>query len=136
MTLEDQIKRDENLRLKPYPDSVGKLTVGYGRNLEDDGISVQEAEYLLKDDLATAISNVNQYIPWSRALDEVRFGVLVNMTFNMGIEKVLGFKNTLVSVKAGNYTLAAQQMLQSRWAMQVGARATRLSKQMLTGIWQ
>lgn len=142
MNIVDQLKRDENLRLKPYPDTVGKLTIGYGRNIEDDGISPIEAEYLLFDDIATTKADVDKYIPWARQLDDARYGVLLNMAFNMGIgdtEKgtgLLGFKHTLSLIKQGDYVGASVAMLQSKWALQVGSRAKRLSDQMKNGKWQ
>lgn len=137
----EQLKRDERLRLKPYPDSVGKLTVGYGRNLEDEGISPTEAETLLSDDIAATKADLDQYLPWARQLDDARYGVLMNMCFNMGIgdaatgKGLLGFRHTLALVQAGDYAGAAQAMLQSKWATQVGTRATRLAAQMKTGEW-
>lgn len=131
-----QLRRDEDCKLKPYKDSVGKLTIGIGRNLDDVGISEDEAEYLLTNDVKKVASQLDIALPWYINLDEVRKGVLLNMAFNMGINGLLGFKNTLNHIANGNYDIAAQEMLQSKWAIQVGVRATRLSKQMLTGIWQ
>lgn len=131
-----QLRRDEDCKLKPYKDSVGKLTIGIGRNLDDVGISEDEAEYLLTNDVKKVASQLDIALPWYINLDEIRKGVLLNMAFNMGINGLLGFKNTLNHIANGNYDIAAQEMLQSKWATQVGARATRLSKQMLTGIWQ
>lgn len=142
MDTKTQLKRDERLRLKPYPDTVGKMTIGYGRNLEDEGISPDEAEFLLNDDIAAVKADLDQYIPWARQLDDARYGVLLNMAFNMGIGDptkgtgLLGFKHTLALVQSGDYDGAAAAMLQSKWAGQVGARAQRLSVQMKTGIWQ
>lgn len=136
MDLITQLKRDERLRLKPYNDTVGKLTIGYGRNLEDKGISPAEADTLLADDIAEVKAQLDQYIPWARQLDDARYGVLMNMAFNMGIAGLMGFKHTLAMVQAGDYNGAAVAMLQSKWATQVGARATRLSVQMRTGEWQ
>ena len=142
MDIISQLKRDERLRLLPYSDSVGKLTIGYGRNLEDEGISPAEAEILLTDDIARAKADLDQYLPWARQLDDARYGVLLNMCFNMGIGDatkgtgLLGFKHTLALVQAGDYVGASKAMLQSKWAVQVGARANpRLANQMATGVW-
>ena len=136
MTLIEQLKRDEGLRLKPYRDSVGKLTLGYGRNLDDEGITQAEAEYLLNNDVIDAASHLHSFLPWTDSLDEVRRGVLINMAFNMGIYSLLKFKSTLGFVEAGEYGKAANSMLASLWATQVGPRAHRLALQMETGVWQ
>lgn len=131
-----QLHRDEGLSLRPYTDTVGKTTIGYGRNLSGTGISQDEADYMLANDITRAQTAVAQEIPWATNLDDARFGVLVNMAFNMGIGGLLSFRQALAMIRAGQYQEAAAQMLQSAWARQVGDRAQRLSKQMLTGVWQ
>jgi lysozyme len=117
----------------PYTDTVGKLTIGVGRCLDDVGISPEEAQMLLDSDIERAISNLNTGIPWWSTLDEVRQRVLVNMCFNLGIQGLLRFKNTLALVRAGKYEEASVAMLQSIWAGQVGKRAVRLAHSMKTG---
>jgi lysozyme len=74
-------------------------------------------------------------LPWVEALDGARFGVLVNMTFNMGLPKLIGFEKMLLAVRAKDYEMAAVEMLASRWSEQVGDRALRLAEQMRTGRW-
>lgn len=136
MDLLEQIKRDEGLRLKPYFDSVGKTTIGYGRNLADVGISKEEAEYLLANDLAKVKYEIGRVLPWTSTLDPVRLAVLHNMAFNMGVPGLLDFRDTLKLIEGGYYSQAADEMLNSRWARQTGARAQRLSLQMKTGNFQ
>lgn len=142
MTLLDQIKRDEGLRLLPYKDTVGKLTIGYGRNLDDVGISRDEAEYLLANDIAKVRIQLTQALPWITKLTLPRQGVLINMAFNLGIgdaesgKGLLGFKNMLALIKAGSYKHAAEAGLKSLWAKQVGPRAERLMLQLVTDVWQ
>lgn len=136
MTILDQLKRDEGLRLNPYKDSVGKVTIGYGRNLDDVGISQYEAEILLQHDLINASLALKTALPWTDGLDDVRRGVLLNMSFNMGIHSLLEFKNTLALIQSGDFDKAADAMLESKWAEQTGARAQRLSVQMRSGEWQ
>lgn len=140
MDLRDQLIaaliRDESLRLKPYKDTVGKLTIGIGRNLDDVGISHDEALVLLNNDIDKASAQVRTQLPWSIGLDDARVAVLVNMCFNLGIAGLLGFHNTLSLIQSGNYTAAADAMLQSKWASQVGPRAARLAEQMRTGQYQ
>ena len=129
----EELTRDEGLRLKPYRCTAGKLTVGIGRNLEDRGISKTEAEFLLHNDISDVIADLDREIPWWKDLDAVRRRVLVNMGFNMGIAGLLTFKNTLRLVREGQYLEAAQHMLASKWAGQVGPRAVRLAQMMRDG---
>lgn len=151
--LHDELMRDEGLRLRVYRCTAGKLTVGVGRNLDDVGISAAEtarlgctkataiakgvtraqALGLLDADIERAERDLDRELPWWRGLDEVRRRVLVNMTFNLGIRGLLGFRNTLAKVKAGSYAAAADGMMASKWAGQVGARAERLTAMMRTG---
>lgn len=131
-----QIKKHEGLRLKPYKCSANKLTIGYGRNLEDRGITKDEAVLLLKNDVEDHNRRLEESLPWIKDIDnEPRKWVLYNMAFNLGVKGLLGFKNTLRMVKEGNYKGASENMLLSKWANQVGRRATQLSKQMRTGKW-
>ena len=127
---------DEGLRLKPYRDTVGALTIGVGRNLDAIGISTGEAYYLLDNDIDAAIHDcVRTFGEWFAALDPVRQSVLVQMAFNLGIVGLSGFTETLAAVKRGNYATAATRMLASKWATQVHGRAARLAAQMETGQW-
>ncbi len=125
--------RDEGLRLKPYKDTVGKLSIGIGRNLDDVGISEGEAIAMLENDIDRAEEGLDRNLPWWRGLDGVRQEVLVNLTFNLGITGLLGFKNTLAAMRDGLWSSAASRMLASKWARQVGKRAERLAKAMETG---
>lgn len=128
-----QLTLHEGLRLKPYRDTVGKLTIGVGRNLTDKGISRQEAEILLDDDMDEVIIGLAKRLPWFSTLDPIRSRVLIDMAFNLGVDGLLEFKNTLWYVQHGHYGAAAIAMLQSKWARQVGRRADTLSKMMATG---
>ncbi len=136
MTLLDQLTRDEGLRLKPYKDSVGKLTIGVGRNLDDVGISRDEALLLLANDIQNAKDRIEQELPWAGNLDEVRLAALVNMVFNMGIGGVMQFHKFLAALAAGDFKTASTEMLSSHWAEQVGPRAQRLAIQIESGFWQ
>jgi len=135
MNLAEQLVRDEGLALKPYTDTVGKLTIGVGRNLTDVGISKQEALDLLSADIARVQTDLARALVWTLKLDTVRRAVLLNMTFNMGIGGLLGFVRFLDRVRAGDYEQAAVEMLDSKWAGQVGDRAKRLAQQMQSGEW-
>jgi lysozyme len=129
-----ELTRDEGIRLKPYRCTAGKLTIGIGRNLDDKGITQAEAELLARNDIASVIAELDRRIPWWKTLDDVRQRVLVNMGFNLGVDGLMAFKNTLAAVQAGRYLDAAQGMMASKWAKQVGHRAERLALMMRDGV--
>lgn len=131
--LKSQLVDHEGERLKPYKDSVGKLTIGVGRNLDDVGISKEESDFLLNNDIQRVIGDLNKALPWWNKLDEVRQLVIADMCFNLGITRLLGFKNTLKAMEEGRYEDAAKGMQDSLWARQVGRRAVKLINMMRTG---
>lgn len=132
--VKDQIIEHEGLKLKPYRCPAGKLTIGVGRNLEDMGISQKEAFILLENDIMRCESELLDEIPEVYSgLNETRKSVLLNMCFNLGITGLLGFKNTLAFISSGDFERAANGMLASRWAKQVGRRAIELSELMRKG---
>lgn len=130
--LQAELARDEGERLKPYRDSVGKLSIGIGRNLDDVGISHDEAVALLSNDIVSAELWLDRNLPWWGMLDDVRQRVLLNMVFNMR-NKLLAFKKFLDAARGGRWQDAHDEMLDSLWARQVGVRAQRLAYMMLTG---
>ncbi len=132
----DQLKRHEGMELKPYKCTSDKLTIGIGRNLEDVGISEKEAEMLLQNDVQQVTAQLKEKFPWVLQLDEVRFAALINFTFNVGIGTASKFVNAMALLKAGNYDMAADEFLDSRWAKQVGQRALEVTEQIRTGEWQ
>jgi len=129
------VKRHEGLRLKPYKDTVGKLTIGYGRNLEDVGITLEEAELMLEHDLDRALKDAREVIAGFDELDEVRQAVLVDMAFNLGRAGLAGFRNMRAALALGDFERAASEMLDSLWARQVGRRAQELADMMRSGQW-
>jgi len=120
-------------RCMPYRCTAGKLTIGVGRNLDDRGISEEEAFYLLDNDIADCVTDLQSHLSWFNRLDDVRKAVLVDMCFNLGINRLIGFENMLMATKYGEWDKAADEMLDSRWADQVGSRATELATMMRTG---
>jgi len=134
-----QLRRDEGEVLSAYEDHLGFLTIGIGRLIDKrkgGGISSEEAAYLLNNDIDSRIKALERALSWFSRLDDARKGVLVNMAFQLGIDGLLAFKNTLKEVEAGNYSKASEMMLMSKWATQTPERAQRLAKQMRTGEWQ
>jgi lysozyme len=130
------LRRDEGFIPHAYKDTEGLLTIGIGRLIDQSrngGITEAEAEFLLANDLKRFEAGLDAKLPWWRTLSDERQDVLLNMAFNMGVDGLLTFKNTLAMVKAGDYAGAAKNMLNSKWATQVGGRASRLADQMRTG---
>ena len=132
--LVDQLLLHEGLRCKPYTDTVGKITIGVGRNLTDVGISKREALDLLDHDLDAAIADLASAFPWFLELDAVRQRVLVDMRVNLGLTRLRGFVNMLQAVEQGDYLTASEHMRASRWAQQVKFRADRLANMMASGL--
>lgn len=128
-----QLKLHEGVVLKAYECSAGRTTIGVGRNLDDVGITDDEAEYLLQNDIDRVVVALRRELPWIDELDEVRQRVLFDMGFNLGISGLLQFKKTLKAVKDGDFERAGRMMLDSKWATQVGKRADRLSVMMAMG---
>lgn len=120
--------RDEGKRNKPYRDTVGKCTIGVGRNLDDVGISDGEIDVLLTNDIARAVSDLDKNANWWRAMSDARQRVLANMCFNLGWPRLSQFTNTLDCMHKSDYQGAANGMRNSLWYKQVGARAERLAK--------
>ena len=145
VALRNDLMRDEGFRQFPYMDCCGKpyrsctcnpkgaLTIGYGRNLDANGISKLEAEVLLDHDIHVAETGATRAFQWFSALNERRQQVVTNMVFNLGLKRFQGFGATIAAIKAKDYNTAAMQMLASRWAAQVGSRAVRLARMMQDG---
>lgn len=132
-SLREQLKRDEGLRLKPYMDTAGKITIGYGRNLSENGITQQEAADMLDNDIERHVSDLLRTFPFVVGLDDVRQIVLGNMAFNMGVPTLSGFRQMWQALRANDFNEAARQMVDSEWASQVGDRAHRLASAMASG---
>lgn len=127
-----QLMRHEGVELKPYRDTVGKLTIGVGRNLDDKGITKDEALIMLQNDISEVIESLETMDFFNRC-NEVRKIVLANMAFNLGIAGLLKFKKMIAAINADNYQLAANEMLDSKWSRQVKQRANELAEMMVEG---
>ncbi|MDD2650546.1 MAG: glycoside hydrolase family protein [Candidatus Cloacimonadales bacterium] len=134
LKLKTQLIKHEGLMLKPYKCTAGALTIGVGRNLDAKGISKAEATYLLENDIKDCIKQVKTHLSdIFYRLSENRQMVLVNMCFNLGINGLLQFKKTIALIRACEFEKASQEMLNSKWAKQVGNRAKELSNLMRIG---
>ena len=132
-TLIKELKRDEGVRTHPYKCSAGKLTIGVGRNIEDNGLSESEIEYLLENDIRSCVSDLKGNFSFYNNLDGTRKRVLINMCFNLGITRLLKFKKFIRALEDGDYETASVEMMDSLWAKQVGPRAERLRDLMKYG---
>lgn len=132
MSLESRIKNHEGLRLTPYKDSEGILTVGYGRNLEAVPFSQDEVDLMFKNDLRRARDGAESFVAYTQ-LNEIRKGVLIEMVFQMGVAGVSKFKKFLDAAYNRDWARAADEMLDSKWAKQTPERAKELAKLFLRG---
>lgn len=129
-------KSFEGLRLKPYRCTAGKLTIGYGRNLDDVGISKEEAEMLFEHDYNNAITNLKALLVSNgikiEDVSQNAIFALTDMMFNLGYTRMSQFKNLLSELKKGSYEGVAREMKNSKWATQVGNRSKKLIDLVLT----
>jgi lysozyme len=135
-----QLKGDEGVKATVYKDSLGYATIGVGRLVDPrkpgSGLRPHEIDFLLQNDIDDRIDALTRRLPWFQDLDDARRGVLLNMSFQLGVDGLLAFERTLSLIRDGKYDLAAHAMLQSKWAKQTPARAERMAKQMSSGLWQ
>jgi lysozyme len=137
--LTKQLRRDEGEVLHAYQDHLGFWTIGIGRLIDErkgGRISSVESANMLANDIADKMAELDRRLPWYRQLDPVRQGAIVNMAFQLGVDGLLGFTNTLGLIRQGRYPEASVQMLKSKWASQTPERALRMSKQIKEGTWQ
>ncbi|GHV09240.1 lysozyme [Campylobacterota bacterium] len=138
-----QIKKHEGLRLEAYKDSLGYWTIGYGHYLGNAAtptpanITQAEADALFERDFAVAYEDAKRLVfgEWD-AVGDARQAIVVNMSFNLGFNALKNFKKMVTCLETHEYSKAADEMLNSKWAAQVGKRATELATQMRTGVWQ
>lgn len=132
----DMLRRHEGFSRWAYPDTVGKWTVGIGRNIDKNGgpgITEEEALYLLANDLQNTSAALEKTFPWFSGMNEARQAAILDMVFNIGLPSFQRFRQTIALLEQENYAAAADEMLRSTWASQVGARATELAGIIRTG---
>lgn len=129
-----RIRRAEGFSKMPYKCPAGHWTIGYGHNLEH-GISAEAAEFILREDVDRVRRQVAEAFFWWAELTEARRFVVVDMCFNLGLAGLRKFKKMLSALEAGDYDSAADEMLRSRWAEQVGRRARENASMMKSGEW-
>ena len=133
-SLIQQLVEHEGLELFPYEDTLGIVTIGVGRNLEERGISEDEAFYLLSNDIEVTWDELIKQHPIVEDLDDQRQMVLLDMAFNMGVPRLGKFKKMWAAIEDGDMNEASKQALDSRWADQVGRRAETLAERLISGL--
>jgi len=126
----EQLKRHEGVETHAYKCSSGKLTIGVGRNIDPEGgigLTMDEIEYLLSNDILRCIKELSTEYPWFGDLDEVRQEAIINIFLNLGATKFRLFKRALSAMEEGDYETASTEFLDSLWAKQVGGRALELT---------
>lgn len=139
MDLKRQLIRFEGVVPHAYPDHMGWLSIGVGRLIDvrkGGGLSPDEIDYLLENDIRRTRTGVFEALPWATGLNEPRQAVLIGMAFQLGVGGMLKFKNTLAYVRDARYAEAAQGMKKSLWAKQTPERVRILAEQMASGEWQ
>jgi len=130
-----QLRRHEGVRSHAYKCSADMITVGVGRNIDPNGgigLSDDEIDYLLKNDIERCRQELDT-LSWFADLDPVRQDALINLCFNLGFTRLLGFKNAMSAMAVGDYDTAADEFLDSRWAIQVGMRAIEVTDMIRSG---
>lgn len=124
MMISEYIYKHEGMKLKPYRCTAGKLSIGVGRNLDDKGITKDEALYLLNNDITECESDLKTIFPneWNN-LSENKKTALIDMRFQLGATGFRKFKRLISGVKTGNWTLAKFSIENSLYYKQVKSRA-------------
>lgn len=126
--LTNSIKGHEGFRSKPYVDATGNITIAWGRNLTANGISTSEGELLLSNDIANAITASQGEAWWPHVSgNDERARAMVEIVFNIGVAGVRGFVVAIAALLRDDFNASADAFLDSRWATQVGDRATILT---------
>jgi lysozyme len=134
--LREMLKRHEGVKSHAYRCTAGKITVGVGRNIDSDGglgLSHDEIDYLLDNDIVRCIQELNGVFPWFNHLDTVRSDAIVDICFNLGLPRLMLFQKAIRAMKEGDYEKAADEFYDSKWAKQVGNRAIEVCEMIRTG---
>ncbi len=134
--LAEGTKRLHNGNHKPYSCPAGFMTIGYGRNIQANGISENEAERMLINDLTSCVALLERNVKFWEKHNDARQSVLIDMCFNMGWGKLSQFKKMFAALEQEDYSEAARQMKDSKWYKDVGRRADTLIESMRSGVWQ
>lgn len=123
--IRNRLVLEEGLKLTPYKCTANKLTIGVGRNIEDRGISNETAMQMLDEDIDIMVNELRQNLSWFDKQNDAIQGVLIDLCFNMGISRLLLFVQTLKLIEQGQYAMAADELLDSKYAAMLPARSNR-----------
>ena len=136
--LVEMLRLHEGVRYKVYLCSEGYETIGVGRNISEGGLglSKDEVDYLLVNDIKRVQDELTRSYPWFARLDDVRRDAMVDICFNIGLTRLRGFVNALAAMSRSQYEIAADEFMDSRWSEQVGNRAVEVTDMIRTGEYQ
>ena len=131
----DMLKRHEGVKSHVYLCSAGYETIGVGRNISKSGIGLsdEEVDMLLENDILRVIKELSAEYPWFNDLDDVRKDAMIDISYNLGATRLRGFKKALAAMEVADYTLAAKEFLDSKWSRDVKGRAHELASMIETG---
>jgi len=131
----EMLKRHEGVRSTVYLCSAGYETIGAGRNISANGLGLSDDEvnYLLENDIERVIKELSSEYPWFNSLDDVRKDAMIDISFNLGATRLRGFKRALAAMEAADYKTAAKEFLDSKWSQDVKGRAHELASMIETG---
>ena len=136
--LVEMIKRHEGVKSKVYLCSAGFETIGVGRNISESGLGLSDDEinYLLANDIARVKGELSETYFWFVAMNEARQDSIIDICFNLGLTRLRGFVKALTAMSREQFDVAADEFMDSKWAKQVGTRAIRLTEMIRTGEYQ
>lgn len=138
--LKEMLTRHEGRHAHVYPDSLGIMTIGIGRNVDKDnggpGLSAEEIDFMLDNDIIRHHKELSGAFSWYCDLDEIRQEALIDMHLNLGHGRFCGFKKAIAALEVGDYQKAHDEMLDSKWAKQVGDRAEELAMMIWRGAYK
>lgn len=126
-------RKHEGLSLKPYKCTANRTTIGYGRNVQDNGITLDEAEHMLETDCTRAWNDAQTLFPKIKTYTENRQLALADMSFNLGLTKLSKFVRMRNAIENGDWNKAAKCAQESLWYKQVGNRSKWVVEQLRNG---
>jgi len=133
--LREMLKRHEGVRSFVYLCSEGYETIGVGRNIADSGLGLSddEVDYLLDNDIKRVRDELTDEYYWFGALNDARQEAMIDISFNLGQTRLRGFKKALDAMSTEDFDRAADEFMDSKWSEQVGNRATEVTEMIRTG---
>jgi len=131
----EMLKRHEGVESHVYRCSAGYETIGVGRNISKSGLGLSddEVDYLLENDIVRVIKELSLEYPWFKNLDDVRKDAIIDIGFNLGATRLRGFRRALAAMDAADYKTASLEFLDSKWSRDVKGRSTELAYMIETG---